>query len=104
MRRSNMTGNRLRGWFVDLAAGGLVGAVIGGIVAVNLTIYLGVEDGYQAGIGDIFQHSLLAGILVVGVLIAAPGLGVAYARRQRAARTVRDGGLSPDRAEISGSV
>lgn len=81
-----MSRGDFRGWFVDLVVGGLGGLVIAGIVAVNLVIYLGVEDGYQAGLGDVFAHSVVLGILVVGVVVAGPALGVTYMRRQRRQR------------------
>lgn len=87
----------LRGWFVDLVVGGLGGLVIAGIVAVNLVIYLGVEGGYQAGLGDVFGHSVVLGTLVIGVVVGGPVLGVTYMRRQRQQRDASVG----DRPESS---
>jgi len=68
--------------------GGLAGAVVAGIVAVNLVIYLGVEGGYEAGLGDVFGHSVVLGIVVISVLVAGPVLGVTYLRRRRRHRDV----------------
>lgn len=45
-----MSRGGFRGWFVDLAVGGLGGLVIAWIVAVNLVIYLGVEGGIRLGL------------------------------------------------------
>lgn len=81
-----MSQSHFRGWFVDLAAGGLGGLVIAWIVAVNLVIYLGVEGGYRAGPGDVFGHSAVLGIVVVAIVLAGPALGVTYMRRQRRQR------------------
>jgi hypothetical protein len=59
----------------------LVGGLLSVVVAVNLVIYLGVEGGYESTLGDVFAHSPLTGILVVGVLAAGPVIGVIVARR-----------------------
>ena len=80
-----MPGKRL-GWGVDLAVGGFCGLIAGAVVAVNLVIFLGVEGGYEASLGDVFAHSLLIGILVVAVLGAGPVAGVSYARWRRRLR------------------
>lgn len=81
-----MSRSDFRGWFVDLVVGGLGGLVIAWIVAVNLVIYLGVEGGYQAGLGDVFGHSVVLGIVVIGIVVAGPALGVTYMKRQRRQR------------------
>ena len=46
----------MTGWLIDMdiAIGGIVGVVIGGIVAVNILIYSGTERGYETGLGDLF--------------------------------------------------
>lgn len=69
-------------WLVDLAVGGLVGA----IAAVNFVIYTGIEQGYEASLVEVFQHSLIAGIVTVMILLAGPVLGVLTARRLRRRR------------------
>jgi len=71
------------GWGADLLVGGLCGLIAGAILAVNMVIFLGVEGGYEASLGDVFAHSTLIGILVVAVLAAGPVCGVAYARWRR---------------------
>lgn len=83
---SAVSQSSLRGWLVDMVVGGLGGLVVAWIVAVNLVIYLGVEGGYQAGPGDVFEHSWTLGIVVVAVLVAGPVLAVTYMRRQRRQR------------------
>ncbi|HEU4895743.1 MAG TPA: hypothetical protein VFT85_07885 [Acidimicrobiia bacterium] len=82
-----MAGER-SGWGIDLAVGGLCGLIAGAIVAVNLIIFMGVEGGYEAGVGDVFSHSILLGILVISVLVAGPLCAVAYARLLRRRRDV----------------
>jgi hypothetical protein len=75
-----------RQWLIDLVAGGVIGGIVGLIVALNVAIFLGVEGGYEAGVGEIFDHSMLAGILWLAALVAGPVAGVAVARRQRQKR------------------
>jgi hypothetical protein len=77
----------VKGWLVDLAVGGLVGGLVGAIAAVNFVIYTGIEQGYEASIGEVFQHSLIAGIVTVMILVAGPVAGVLTARRLRRRRT-----------------
>jgi hypothetical protein len=77
---------RSSGWGVDLAVGGLCGLIAGAILSVNLVIFLGVEGGYEASLGDVFAHNVLIGIVVVAVLVAGPLGGVAYARWRRRLR------------------
>lgn len=76
-----------RVWLVDVAAGGLVGAIAGGIVAVNLVIYFGVERGYEADLSEVFERSVLLGVLVVAILIGGPIVGVLTAHIQRMKRS-----------------
>lgn len=99
---SSVSRGGFRGWFVDLAVGGLGGLVIAWIVAVNLVIYLGVEGGYQAGLGDVFGHSVMLGVVVIGVVVAGPVLGVMYMRRQRRQRDAVDAGR-PGQGNVRGS-
>jgi len=81
-----MAGMKWRRWVIDISAGG----VIGGIVGANIAIYLGVPGGYEAGIGDVFAHSPLVGVLWLAALIAGPMVGVFVARNQRHKRELRD--------------
>lgn len=90
----------LHDWILDLTVGGLVGAVLAGIVAWNLLIYSGVEGGYQAGIGDAFRHNFFVGVGLTVVLAAGPVLGVVYARRRRSSRAAR--ATSTESAQPSG--
>ena len=76
----------LRGWITDVGLGGILGGIIGAIVAVNLVIYSGIEDGYEASLPDVFSENLLVGLLTVGILCAGPVVGVLVARRQRSRR------------------
>ncbi|HXV71456.1 MAG TPA: hypothetical protein VEB69_08650 [Acidimicrobiia bacterium] len=85
-----------RGWLIDTVAGVLVGALVGLIAVWNLSIFLGVEGGYQASLVDVFEHGLLAGVLATGVLLSGPAVGIWVARRQRHKRALEsDGKASP---------
>lgn len=68
---------------MDVFAGGVIGEIAAVITTWNLAILIGVEGGYEAGIGDVFGHSTLAGILVIAIWIAGPIVGVVLARRVR---------------------
>ena len=72
------TGRR-RVW-VRYIVGGVGGAVVGGVAALNVMIYSGVEGGYEAGLGALFEHNPLAGSAAVALLVAGPLLGVLTAR------------------------
>ena len=78
--------HEMKGWLVDVAVGGLVGGLVGAVAAVNFVIYTGIEQGYEASLVEVFQHSLIAGIVTVMILIAGPVLGVLTARRLRTKR------------------
>lgn len=75
------------GWLIDILVGGVVGAIVGAIVAVNFVILTGVDQGYQASLGDVFDQSVVAGVVTLIILIAGPVLGVVIARRQRHRRS-----------------
>lgn len=77
----------MRNWLVDLFSGGIVGGVVGAIATVNFVIYVGIDDGYEASIADIFSENTLAGIVTVSILVVGPVLGVITARRLRKKRT-----------------
>jgi hypothetical protein len=72
---------------VDVVVGGVVGFILGGLVAVNLVIYSGVERGYEANLGEVFDKSVILGSIVVLVLVAGPVGGVVAARARRARGT-----------------
>ncbi len=68
---------------MDLVAGGLIGGLAGAIAAVNFVIYSGVEQGYEASLVEVFEHSPIVGVVTVMILLAGPVLGVFVARRMR---------------------
>lgn len=78
--------DRRREWLIDVVVGGLLGGLAGAIVAVNVVIYTGIEDGYEASLADVFAQNTLVGLLTVGLLLAGPIVGVTMARRRRRAR------------------
>ncbi|NND03867.1 MAG: hypothetical protein HKN91_13885 [Acidimicrobiia bacterium] len=73
-----------REWLIDLLIGGILGGIAGAIVAVNVVIFSGIEDGYEASIPDVFRQNLFVGIVTVGILVAGPIVGVGVRRRMRA--------------------
>ena len=66
---------------------GVTLAVVGAIVAVNFVICVGIKDGYEASISDVFRQNMFAGIVTVVVLVAGPVFGIVVARRLRRKRT-----------------
>jgi hypothetical protein len=76
----------------DVVVGAIAGGALGFVVALNLVILIGVEGGYEAGVTDIFDHSVLAGIVYLAVLVASPVMGVVLisGRRKRARSKVED--------------
>jgi uncharacterized membrane protein len=72
---------------IDALAGGIAGGVVGAIVAVNFVICVGIKDGYEASISDVFRQNMFAGIVTVVVLVAGPVFGIVVARRLRRKRT-----------------
>lgn len=75
---------RTKGWLTDLAVGGIGGVLVAAVVAVNFVIFIGVERGYESSLGEVFEHSLVAGIVTVLILVTGPIVGVLTARRRRA--------------------
>ena len=85
-RQAGAMDPRKRGWLIDIVAGGVIGGVAGAIVAVNFVIYVGIEDGYEASIPDVFRQNVVAGIVTVAILLGGPVLGIVGARRRRGRR------------------
>lgn len=65
---------------IRMAVGVVVGTVVGAIVAVNVIIFSGIDEGYQASIGDVFAESPLFGIVAVVALVGGPIGGLLIAR------------------------
>lgn len=86
---------------VDLFSGGLAGFAVAWIVAVNLVILVGVDRGYQAGVDEIFRHSTMLGVAVVGVILLGPIFGVSLLRSRRRRRDRPHAGVG--RNDVSGS-
>ena len=62
------------------ALGGFVVAVI---VILNLHIFVGLKDGYAASPADVFEWSVLLGVVDIALLVAGPVLGIVAASRFR---------------------
>ena len=96
-----MSWSEIRGWAVDLLAGGLAGLAVAWIVAVNIVIFSGVDRGYQSSVDEVFRHSTLLGVTVVGLIVLGPVCGVSLLRRRRRRRDRPDAGVG--RTGVSGS-
>lgn len=103
MKRDGAASSGFGAWVVDVVAGGVVGGVVGWIAAINVVIFSGVESGYQASIGEMFEHSLPTGLAFVVILSAGSVLGVVVARRQRRKRALQTAqeGAFPDPDPVS---
>lgn len=77
----------LIGWVVDVTLGSVAGFIVGAILAVNIVIFSGVDDGYQASVRQVFSQKPLAGVLAGLVLILLPLVAVIGLRRVRRSRT-----------------
>ena len=75
--------DRLSSRFAGPVIGAAAGVVVGLIVAVNLVITFGPDQGYESSIGEVFDHSVVLGLVVVGVVVAGPLLGIVMALRLR---------------------
>jgi len=72
-----------RDWLIDILIGGVLGAITGAIVAVNVVIFAGIEEGYEASIPDVFRQNTIVGVATVGILLTGPIVGVVVRRRMR---------------------
>jgi hypothetical protein len=78
--------SRARAWLVDIVVGGIVGGITGAIAAVNFVISVGIDDGYEASIAEVFRQNTIAGVMTVAILGLGPVCGVVVARRLRRKR------------------
>lgn len=62
--------------------GALVGGVIGAIVAVNVVIYSGADQGYETTLPELFRQNAAIAILAVLILAAGPVIGALWAVRR----------------------
>lgn len=77
-----------RGWIIDVIIGGIAGGIIGAIVAVNVVIYSGIDEGYEALLGgDVFDRYPAVGFIAVAILLLGPFVGIGAARFLRGRRT-----------------
>ncbi|MEX1281207.1 MAG: hypothetical protein AB1Z55_10885 [Acidimicrobiia bacterium] len=70
-----------RRWLRGLV-GAAIGLIVGAIVAVNVQIFSGVTDGYQASLADVWDHSPFVALVIVGLWVAGPTIGVWFALRR----------------------
>jgi hypothetical protein len=62
--------------------GALVGLVVGAVIAVNVQIFSGVTDGYEASLAAVWDHSPVVAISIVGLWVAGPVIGAWLAVRR----------------------
>ena len=70
------------------AVSGLVVAVI---VTLNLHIVVGLEQGYAATPVEVFDRSILLGVVDLLLLLGGPAAGVLLVQRSRRVRSTRSG-------------
>ena len=75
--------SQLGGWAIDLTAGIAAGSVVGVILALNIVIFSGVDDGYQASVRAVFEQRPWAGVMAGMAIILSPVLLVLSLRRLR---------------------
>lgn len=61
--------------------GAIVGAAVGLIIAVNVVIFSGVEDGYEAAPADVFEQRPFAAAIAIVAFVLAIGAGITISRR-----------------------
>ena len=67
---------------IRVVFGAVVGLVVGAIASVNVAIFGGIEDGYEASPAQVFEENALVGVIAVVVLVAGPIIGVMIAMRE----------------------
>lgn len=82
-RPTDLRTDRRRSRLVGIAIGAAVGGIAGLIVAVNLVITFGPDQGYESSIGEVFEHNVVLGLVVVGIVVAGPLTGILMARRMQ---------------------
>jgi len=75
-------GPRTQVW-IDIFVGGVVGA----IAAVNVVICSGIDDGYEATLGEVFDQSPAVRVVAVALALLGPLAGIVVARCHRNRRT-----------------
>jgi hypothetical protein len=64
--------------------------IVGAIVAVNVVIYSGIDDGYDATLGEVFYRTPAVGVVAVALALLGLLAGIAvapYLRNRRTAPT-----------------
>lgn len=79
----NRRADHRRSQLIAMIGGAAAGGIAGLVVAVNLVIYLGPDQGYESTIGEVFDHSTVLGFVAVAVVAAGPMAGIAIVRRSR---------------------
>ncbi len=66
---------------IAIGAGALVGSVVALVVVLNLHIWVGLEQGYAASPTEVFDTSVVLGIVDVVLVVVGAVLGGVVARR-----------------------
>ena len=74
---------------MDVVIGGVVGIVIGAIVAVNIVIFAGIDDGYEASPSEVFDQNAVVATAATAALVVSPFAAVILLRRSRRHRSHR---------------
>lgn len=83
----NRPDNHRSSQLIGIIGGAAAGGIVGLIVAVNLVIYFGPDQGYESTIREVFDHSIVLGLITVAVLVAGPVAGIVIVRRSRRQRS-----------------
>jgi hypothetical protein len=65
------------------ALGAGVGLVVAAIVTMNLHIWVGLEQGYAASPAEVFERSIVLGLVDIVLLVGLPAAGILAARKLR---------------------
>lgn len=61
--------------------------IVGAIVAVNVVIYSGIDDGYETTLGEVFYQTPAVGVVAVAFVLLGLLAGIAVAQFLRNRRT-----------------
>lgn len=78
--------DRTERWTIDIILGLILGTIVGAILAVNIAIFAGTDDGYEASLGDIFGQRPVVGVAIIAALVGTPLAAIVMIRRVRTHR------------------
>lgn len=64
-----------------MLAGAIIGAAIGLVIAVNVVIFSGVDNGYEATPVEVLEQRPVAAMVSVVAFVTSTGVGMMIGRR-----------------------